>query len=126
MTITTEHRETPATLAEFYALKYVSDRLPKRANGNRLHPKVVVRWAIQGCQGVRLRFIAAGRQKLTCDAWLFQFLDEVARAQQSKGAAPPPRAGRSCPGAAPAATRRKSTQEQLTAFGFRARGGNGP
>ena len=70
------------SLSGFYPLKDVVNRLPAGPRDRRLHPKVPVRWALQGSHGVRLRFIAAGRQKLTCDEWLVQFCDAVARAQQ--------------------------------------------
>ena len=79
---------TPAgvavSLAGFYRLADVVDRLPPGPNGRRLHPKVPVRWALKWSHGVKLRFIAAGRQKLTCDQWLVQFCDAVARAQQGE------------------------------------------
>ena len=77
-------REQPsvdADLSAFYPLKRVPDRLPAQANGNRLNPRVPVRWATRGVYGVRLRFICAGRQKLTTDVWLREFCEAVARAQ---------------------------------------------
>jgi hypothetical protein len=103
-----------ATLAGFYRIVDVVDRLPPGPNGRRLHPKVPVRWALKGVRGVKLRFIAAGRQKLTCDEWLVQFCDAVARAQQGE---PQPAPGR--PVQKPRTNaRRARTRRILAGFGL--------
>lgn len=70
------------TLADLYPVKRVPDRLPPTSRGNRLHPKCVLNWCNKGKNGVFLRFVTHGRQKLTCDRWVFDFLESVARAQQ--------------------------------------------
>ena len=67
-------------LSELYPVKKVPQRVPPNERGN-LHPRVPIRWAMHGVYGIRLRFVCAGRQKLTCDAWLREFLEAVARAQ---------------------------------------------
>jgi hypothetical protein len=70
------------TLADLYPVKRVPDRLPPTSRGNRLHPKCPLNWCNKGKHGVFLRYVTHGRQKLTCDRWVFEFLEAVARAQQ--------------------------------------------
>lgn len=74
--------ERAPQLVEFFPLKDIPARLPAGPNGRRLHPKVPIRWATKGVRGVQLRFVSAGRLKLTTEAWLVAFLEAVARAQQ--------------------------------------------
>jgi hypothetical protein len=115
------------SLADFYPLKDVPKRVPHRPNGKRLHPKVAVRWALQGSHGVRLRYVAAGRQKLTCDPWVLEFFAAVAARQQQAGggvaaAAPPPAGNEHRPRSAGSArpdARRKLTLDRLAAAGMR-------
>ncbi len=102
------------SLAGFYPLKDVVNRLPAGPRDRRLHPKVPVRWALQGSHGVKLRFIAAGRQKLTCDEWLVQFCDAVARAQQGEPQPAPTRAAQKGPNTA----RRAKTKRILAGVGL--------
>src|SRR5260221_6539708 len=81
--------ESDTQLASYFPVKLVGKHLPAGSSGMRLHRKVAIRWCTIGVRGVRLRYIAAGRQKLTCDAWLFEFCDAVARAQQPAPPRPP-------------------------------------
>ena len=52
-------------------------RLPSRKPGKRLNRATLWRWALRGARaGRRLRTVALGGGRMTCDAWVWQFLEQ--------------------------------------------------
>lgn len=58
-------------------------RLVKRRVGKKPHLSSVYRWHTRGINGVRLRAIFALGSLRTCDRWICEFWEEVARAKDS-------------------------------------------
>ncbi|MBI5433754.1 MAG: DUF1580 domain-containing protein [Planctomycetes bacterium] len=57
-------------LAEYAA------RLPSGRPGKRLNRSTLWRWALSGVRGGRrLKTAALGRTRVTCDAWVWEFLE---------------------------------------------------
>lgn len=53
-----------------------SRRLPSSRSGKRLHRATLWRWALRGARGRKLRTAALGGSRVTCDAWVWEFLLE--------------------------------------------------
>jgi hypothetical protein len=49
-------------------------RLPSSRIGKRLNRATLWRWALRGIKGSRLRTVALGGGRMTCDAWVWQFM----------------------------------------------------
>lgn len=55
-----------------------ADRLPSGRRGKRLNRATLWRWALRGLRGGRrLRTVTAGSTRVTCDAWVWEFLGGV-------------------------------------------------
>lgn len=106
------------SLESFYPVKRVPQRIQ---TCRRLHPKVPIRWCIKGAHGCKLRYVSAGRQKLTTDAWVLEFLAAVAEAQQREagGVAAPASVVAPKRTAARDAGRREKTKRLLAAAGLK-------
>lgn len=50
------------------------DRLPSSRPGKRLNRATLWRWALSGLRGRRLRTVELGGGRMTCDAWVWQFV----------------------------------------------------
>lgn len=52
-----------------------ADRLPSGRRGKRLNRATLWRWALRGLRGGRrLRTVTAGGTRVTCDAWVWEFI----------------------------------------------------
>lgn len=51
-----------------------AERLPSCRRGKRLNRATLWRWALRGLRGRRLRTVELGGGRMTCDAWVWQFL----------------------------------------------------
>jgi hypothetical protein len=64
-------------------------RLPSSRRGKRLNRATLWRWALSGVRGGRLLCTAVlGAGRMTCDAWVWQFLAQSGGASRSAGQAP--------------------------------------
>ncbi len=90
-----EENRTPSSgtsLDELYPVRELPARL-ERALGRRLNRTTTWRWILRGVGGARLRVVRAGRTSLTCDPWVFAFLDGVEK-RRERVKSPPSRRGR--------------------------------
>lgn len=56
-----------------------ADRLPSGRRGKRLNRATLWRWSLRGLRGGRrLRTVTAGGTRVTCDAWVWEFLSSNA------------------------------------------------
>lgn len=92
------------SLADLLTLAQAARRVPGKP-----HPKTVLRWMLRGLDGVRLKSVRAGRQRLTCERWLVEFF--AASAKVHAGGIPTSAA----PTAAPATPARTSERSARTA-----------
>lgn len=59
-----------------------ASRLPSGRSGKRLNRATLWRWALTGLRGGRrLRTVAMGAARMTCDAWVWEFLTQAGEAQ---------------------------------------------
>src|SRR5262249_5272600 len=64
--------------------------LPGRKPGKRLYVNTVWRWCMKGLRnGVRLRSVLIGGQRLTTRRWLQEFIQAMSEAREPGGASPP-------------------------------------
>jgi hypothetical protein len=65
--------------------------LPGRKPGKRLYVNTVWRWCMKGLRnGVRLRSVLIGGQRLTTRRWLQEFIQAMSEAREPGDASPPP------------------------------------
>ena len=91
MLSTLPRRPAAASHAEIPDQLYPLTELPGRAwmprkNGKTLSRFTVIRWAIHGTKGRRLKTIMVGGQRCCCDAWAMSFFEALAGNEQSKTA----------------------------------------
>ena len=64
--------------------------LPGRKPGKRLYVNTVWRWCMRGLRnGVRLRSVLIGGQRLTTRRWLQEFIQAMSESREPGGASPP-------------------------------------
>ena len=64
--------------------------LPGRKPGKRLYVNTVWRWCMKGLRnGVRLRSVLIGGQRLTTRRWLQEFIQAMSEAREPGGSSPP-------------------------------------
>ena len=51
-----------------------ASRLPSSQRGKRLNRATLWRWALHGVRGRRLRTVTLGGGRMSCDAWVCEFL----------------------------------------------------
>lgn len=49
-------------------------RLPSARKGKRLNRATLWRWSLRGVRGRRLHTVLCGGSRMTCDAWVWEFL----------------------------------------------------
>ena len=59
---------------ELRPLREYSGRLPSSRPGKRLNPSTLFRWASQGVRGQVLETRLLGGTRVTCDAWVHEFM----------------------------------------------------
>lgn len=59
---------------ELRPLAAYSRRLPSRRFGKRLNRATLWRWAQRGVRGRQLQTVMLGAGRMTCDAWVWEFL----------------------------------------------------
>jgi len=65
--------------------------LPGRKPGKRLYVNTVWRWCMKGLRnGVRLRSVLIGGQRLTTRRWLQEFIQAISEAREPGDSSPPP------------------------------------
>lgn len=65
------------TCNELRPLAEYSRRLPSSRRGKRLNRATLWRWALRGARGGRrLRTVCLGSGRMTCDAWVWEFVGE--------------------------------------------------
>jgi hypothetical protein len=69
---------------DLFPVSELPKKLTPRPNGKRVHPKVALRWALKGAEGVVLEHVCQGRQKLTCWRWCVDFMRAVAAAKLAR------------------------------------------
>ena len=73
--------------------------VPRSPNGAPRAPSTLWRWSRRGVDGVRLRTVAVGRTTYTCEKWMREFWEDLARQRFSTedavaGSSAEPKAGR--------------------------------
>jgi len=62
-----------------------ADRLPSGRRGKRLNRATLWRWALRGLRGGRrLRTVTAGSTRVTCDAWVWEFITQQGAANVAR------------------------------------------
>src|SRR5688500_15200315 len=60
-------------------------RLPSSQSGKRLNRATLWRWALAGLRdGRRLKTVALGGGRMTCDAWVWQFLVQADNPREAR------------------------------------------
>ncbi|MEX2217051.1 MAG: DUF1580 domain-containing protein [Phycisphaeraceae bacterium] len=76
-------KASPTAKADHYISLSAATRLaPCKANGKRIHIATITRWARRGLRGVRLRTVKFGRTPCTTEAWLHEFFEALAEADE--------------------------------------------
>ena len=66
----------------------------KKLTGRKPDRRTVIRWAVNGCAGVKLKTVTMGRTRLTRRSWLLAFFERTDKAR-SKPPAPAKRRAKS-------------------------------
>ena len=77
------HAQAPeADPSGLIPLEAVPDLLPTR-RGRKHHKSSIFRWASKGLHGTRLRSVSVGGTRATTRAWLLDFFEAVAQAEDA-------------------------------------------
>ena len=52
--------------------------MPRNMRGKTIHITTLIRWALHGVRGVRLKTVKVGRRRCTTRAWLLEFFEQLA------------------------------------------------
>ena len=68
---------------ELRPLRHYSGRLPSSRPGKNLNPSTLFRWALHGVKGQVLETRLLGGTRVTCDAWVHEFMTRLSGARPS-------------------------------------------
>lgn len=78
-----------STCTRLRPLAEYTQRLPSSRPSRRLNRATLWRWALRGMRGGRkLRTVTAGAARLTCDAWVWEFLTPSAQPNEHRAVSP--------------------------------------